>query len=60
MGYVSGEDFDWSASWALTDRLGITHGEYNAKTNKAFQRGDAALVSAWRAEGRMQKRQNAL
>ena len=27
MGYVSGEDFDWSASWALTDRLGITHGE---------------------------------
>ena len=46
MGYVSGEDFDWSASWALTDRLGITHGEYNAKTNKSFQRGDAALVSA--------------
>ena len=46
MGYVSGENFDWSASWALTDRLGITHGEYNAKTNKAFQRGDAALVSA--------------
>lgn len=46
MGYVSGEDFDWSASWALTDRIGITHGEYNAKTNKSFQRGDAALVSA--------------
>ena len=46
MGYVSGEDFDWSAAWALTDRLGITHGEYNAKTNKSFRRGDAALVSA--------------
>ena len=35
MGYVSGEDFDWSAAWALTDRLGITHGEYNAKANKS-------------------------
>ena len=23
MGYASGEDFDWSAAWALTDRLDI-------------------------------------
>ena len=44
MGYADGTDFSWSSAWTLTDKLGITGGEYNAKT--AFLRGDAAVVSA--------------
>ena len=44
MGYASGMDFSWDAAWALTDRLGVTHGQYRA--DSAFLRGDAALVSA--------------
>ena len=44
MGYVDGTDFFWSSAWTLTDRLGITAGEYNDKTN--FLRGDAAVVSS--------------
>ena len=44
MGYADGTDFSWSSAWTLTDKLGITGGEYTAKT--AFLRGDAAVVSA--------------
>ena len=44
MGYTSGTDFSWDAAWALTDRLGVTHGQYRA--DSTFLRGDAALVSA--------------
>lgn len=44
MGYQDGTDFFWSSAWTLTDRLGITAGEYNASS--AFLRGDAAVVSA--------------
>ena len=45
LGYVSGEDFQWDKAWELTDRLGITHGQYNAANNSAFQRADVVLVS---------------
>ena len=44
MGYTDGEDFFWRSAWTLTDRLGITFGEYNEKSQ--FLRGDAAVVSA--------------
>ena len=44
MGYQDGTDFSWSSAWTLTDSLGITAGEYGAKT--PFLRGDAAVVSA--------------
>lgn len=45
LGYASGTDFPWNAAWELTDRLGMTHGEYRAENNDAFLRGDAAFVS---------------
>ena len=32
LGYVSGTDFAWDSAWTLSDKLGITHGEYNAST----------------------------
>ena len=44
MGYSSGEDFDWERSWELSDRLGITDGEYS-EGGAAFLRGDVALIS---------------
>ena len=42
MGYTSGVDFQWNKAWELSDKLGITHGEYPAKT---FLRGGIALIS---------------
>ena len=44
LGYVSGNDFEWDSAWLLTDKLGITAGEYGA--DSAFTRGDAVIVSA--------------
>ena len=32
LGYVSGEDFQVSAAWELSDKLGITDGRYNQHT----------------------------
>ena len=32
MGYADGSDFFWSSAWTLTDRLGITAGEYGQNT----------------------------
>lgn len=43
MGYQSGEEFQWDRAWELSDRLGITDGQYDAATG--FTRGDVALVS---------------
>lgn len=43
LGYQSGSDFQWNAAWELTDRLGITHGEYNHTA--PFLRSDIAIVS---------------
>ena len=43
LGYESGKDFDWERSYELTDKLGVTHGQYGAAS--AFSRGDLAIVS---------------
>ncbi len=43
LGYDSETDFNWVKAWQLTDKLGITAGEYVAA--QAFTRGDLALVS---------------
>ena len=45
LGYRSGVDFQWDAAWELSDRLGITNGNYNRGNNGDFTRGDAAVVS---------------
>lgn len=48
MGYSEADgDFRWDAAWELTDKLGITHGEYDAST-ASFDRGDVAKIS-WSA-----------
>jgi len=43
LGYSSGSDFHWDRAWELTDRIGITHGEYGSGAD--FTRGDVAVVS---------------
>lgn len=43
LGYESGTDFHWNAAWELSDRIGLTNGEYSASS--AFTRGDAARIS---------------
>ena len=45
LGYSSeaGGDFKWDAAWELTDRLGITAGEYG--TASPFDRGDVVRIS---------------
>jgi hypothetical protein len=45
LGYESGKDFEWDSAWTLSDKLGITNGEYNAENNKNFNRGDFAVIS---------------
>lgn len=45
LGYDSGSDFQWDASWELSDKLGITQGEYSASNNSRFVRGNAAEIS---------------
>ena len=44
LGYESGADFQWDTAWELSDKIGLTDGNYGAET-KTFTRGDAALVS---------------
>lgn len=44
LGYSSETDFKWDSAWTLTDKLGITNGEYSA--NSSFTRGDAVIVSS--------------
>ena len=43
LGYSSSTDFQWDKAWELSDKLGITNGQYNANTN--FLRGDVAIIS---------------
>lgn len=43
LGYSDSIDFAWDSAWTLTDRIGVTHGEY--RTNSAFSRSDAVKVS---------------
>lgn len=44
LGYESGTDFQWDRAWELSDRIGLTNGQYHAGTG-SFTRGDAAIVS---------------
>ena len=43
LGYSSDADFKWNEAWTLTDRLGITAGQYGSSSG--FLRSDAVLVS---------------
>ena len=43
LGYSSSIDFQWDKAWLLSDRLGITHGEYTASST--FTRGNLAIIS---------------
>lgn len=43
LGYKNGTDFQWDKAWELSDKLGITNGQYNATS--AFTRGDVAVIS---------------
>lgn len=45
LGYEVGKDFQWNKAWELSDKIGMTHGEYDANT-KTFLRGDVAVISA--------------
>lgn len=42
-------DFSWDKAWELSDKIGLTKGQYNADTNN-FTRGDVAIVSQATAE----------
>ena len=42
--YEDGTDFKWNAAWELTDKLGITNGEYD-KDNNLIRRGQMVLIS---------------
>lgn len=43
LGYDATSDFSWDNAWPLAERVGISKGEHNAKTN--FTRGDMAVIS---------------
>ncbi len=43
LGYDGSTDFKWDAAWELSDKVGITNGQYNANT--PFTRGDVAIIS---------------
>ena len=45
LGYSSETDFVWSSPWALSDKIGLTNGEYNEAT-AIFTRGDMAIISS--------------
>ncbi|MCI8933111.1 MAG: hypothetical protein HFE80_01155 [Clostridiaceae bacterium] len=44
LGYESGSDFEWNSAWTLSDKLGVTSGEYTAGTT-GFTRGNLASIS---------------
>lgn len=44
LGYDSGTDFQWDKAWELSDKIGLTSGQYNASTTN-FTRGDVAFIS---------------
>lgn len=45
LGYEAGTDFQWDRAWELSDRIGLTSGQYNINTS-SFTRGDVAIISA--------------
>lgn len=45
LGYESGKDFTWDSPWTLSDRIGLTSGEYGPLQQKrAVTRGEMALL----------------
>lgn len=59
LGYSSDSDFSWAAPWDLSDALGMTYGEYDAKSIN-FSRGDVAIISAAALGAPMKNSQNNL
>lgn len=59
LGYESGTDFQWDKAWELSDKLGISRGQYTqlgvqevtvsgnttSRTSRLFMRGDVAVIS---------------
>lgn len=45
LNYTSGTDFQWDKAWELSDKIGLTKGNYTTDTQD-FNRGDVAIVSA--------------
>jgi len=45
LGYSSDTDFRWDAAWELSDKLGITSGQYSATSAAVFLRSDVAQIS---------------
>ena len=44
LGYESGADFAWDSPWTLSDRIGLTLGQYSAGTGEAADRGGMVLL----------------
>lgn len=44
LGYADGADFQWDKAWELSDKIGLTSGEYSSST-VSFLRGDVANIS---------------
>lgn len=44
LGYESGTDFRWDKAWELSDRIGLTSGQYKSD-EISFLRGDVTIVS---------------
>jgi hypothetical protein len=44
LGYSSETDFKWDRAWELTDKIGLTDGNYNAETTE-FLRADVSIIS---------------
>ena len=59
LGYTSGTDFQWDKAWELSDKIGLTKGNYNA-TTKSFTRGDVAIISKQALSVKMKDGQKSL
>lgn len=59
LGYTSGTDFQWDKAWELSDKIGLTSGNYNA-TTKSFTRGDVAIISKQALSVKMKDGQKSL
>lgn len=44
LGYKDNDDFQWNKAWLLSDKIGLTNGQYNEGTT-SFTRGDVAIIS---------------
>ena len=44
LNYKDDSDFQWDKAWVLSDKIGVTSGQYNEGTT-TFNRGDVAIIS---------------